>query len=78
MLDQLRQRLKTLGIDFRTRVNILLGDLAYQPDVDMRFLAVVMNFNEVYTPVKRRRQKPGEKEKGGGDAGRAPVGEGKT
>jgi gamma-tubulin complex component 3 len=62
MLDQIRARLKSLGVDFRARVNVLLGDLAYQPDVDMRFLAVVMNFNEVYTPVKRRRAKP-EKEK---------------
>ncbi|KAF1825597.1 spc98 like protein [Dissoconium aciculare CBS 342.82] len=56
MLEQLRQRLKTLETDFRARVNVLLGDLAYQPDVDMRFLAVVMNFNDVYAPVKRRRQ----------------------
>jgi gamma-tubulin complex component 3 len=78
MLDQLRQRLRSLGIDFTTRVNILLGDLAYQPDVDMRFLAVVMNFNEVYTPVKRRRQKPGEKEKAHVHAGRAPPAESKA
>lgn len=65
MLEQLRQRLKSLETDFRTRVNVLLGDLAYQPDVDMRFLGVVMNFNEVYTPVRRRRQhqKGTEKEK---------------
>lgn len=76
MLEQLRQRLKALGIDFRSRVNILLGDLAYQPDVDMRFLAVVMNFNEVYTPVKRRR-KAGEKDKAPVHTGRAPI-EGKT
>ena len=27
-----------------------------QPDVDMKFLAVVMNFNDVYTPKKRRRE----------------------
>lgn len=80
MLDQLRQRLKSLGVDFRSRVNILLGDLAYQPDVDMRFLAVVMNFNEVYTPVKRRRQKAGEKEKEKGPmhAGRAGPVEGRS
>lgn len=56
LLAQLRGRLQTLARDFHARVNILLGDLAYQPDVDMRFLAVVMNFNEVYAPVKRRRQ----------------------
>ena len=56
MLEQLRQRLRSLEIDFKAKINILLGDLAYQPDVDMRFLGVVMNFNEVYSPVKRRRQ----------------------
>ncbi|KAK5133758.1 hypothetical protein LTR08_007408 [Meristemomyces frigidus] len=64
MLEQLRRRLKTLETDFRARLNILLGDLAYQPDVDMRFLGVVMNFNDVYQPVRRRRQhKPDEKDK---------------
>lgn len=64
MLDQLRQRLKSLEKDFRARVNILLGDLAYQPDVDMRFLGVVMNFNDVYQPVRRKRQhKANEKDK---------------
>lgn len=62
MLDQLRQRLKNLEVDFKNRVNILLGDLAYQPDSDMRFLAIAMNFNDVYAPTKRRRTKPSEKE----------------
>jgi gamma-tubulin complex component 3 len=55
MLPSLRNRLRDLSADFRSRVNILLGDLAYQPDVDMRFLGVVMNFNDVYEPVRRRR-----------------------
>lgn len=55
MLPALRKRLTDLAIDFRTRVNNLLGDLAVQPDVDMKFLGVVMNFNDVYTPRKRRR-----------------------
>ena len=63
ILQQLRQRLKSLEADFITRVNVLLGDLAYQPDVDMRFLGVVMNFNEVYQPVRRRRQRPADKDK---------------
>lgn len=58
MLVALRNRLRSLEVDFRARINVLLGDLAYQPDVDMRFLGVVMNFNEVYHPVRRRRQKP--------------------
>ncbi|KAH0292936.1 hypothetical protein M436DRAFT_69483 [Aureobasidium namibiae CBS 147.97] len=53
ILTSLRQRLQTLATDFRARVNILLGDLAYQPDVDMRFLGVVMNFNDVYAPVRK-------------------------
>ena len=64
MLVQLRGRLQTLATDFRARVNVLLGDLAYQPDVDMRFLGVVMNFNEVYVPVKRRRRLAAAGEKG--------------
>jgi gamma-tubulin complex component 3 len=57
MLPSLRQRLQQLSADFRVRVNILLGDLAYQPDVDMRFLGVVMNFNDVYAPVRRQKTK---------------------
>ncbi len=60
MLPALRQRLQQLSVDFRARVNVLLGDLAYQPDVDMRFLGVVMNFNDVYQPVRRKKK---EKEK---------------
>ncbi|KAK5660139.1 hypothetical protein OQA88_13608 [Cercophora sp. LCS_1] len=50
----LQERLKQLGGNFRTRLQILLGDLAYQPDVDMRFLGVSMNFNDVYQPVRRK------------------------
>jgi gamma-tubulin complex component 3 len=55
ILSALRTRLHDLSADFRARLNILLGDLAYQPDVDMRFLGVVMNFNDVYEPARRRR-----------------------
>jgi len=64
ILSSLRQRLHSLATDFRARVNILLGDLAYQPDVDMRFLGVVMNFNDVYAPVRRggRRRQTNAKE----------------
>ncbi|KAI9671896.1 MAG: Microtubule-nucleating Tub4p (gamma-tubulin) complex component [Caeruleum heppii] len=58
-LPPLRVRLQTLSSEFRQKVNTLLGDLAYQPDVDMRFLGVVMNFNDVYEPVRRRRAKDG-------------------
>ncbi|PFH60410.1 hypothetical protein XA68_11032 [Ophiocordyceps unilateralis] len=53
-LPALRERLRHLGASFRTRVQILLGDLAYQPDVDMRFLGVAMNFNDVYQPARRK------------------------
>ncbi|KAK4627308.1 Spindle pole body component alp6 [Fulvia fulva] len=60
-LDQIKQRLRSLEIDFRSRTNVLLGDLAHQPDTDMRFLGVAMNFNDVYQPVRKRRQKPGDK-----------------
>lgn len=56
MLPALRKRLTDLSADFKTRVNNLLGDLIVQPDVDMKFLAVVMNFNDVYAPRKRRRE----------------------
>ncbi|KAK4237418.1 Spc98 family-domain-containing protein [Achaetomium macrosporum] len=54
-LPALQERLTQLGASFRTRLQTLLGDLAYQPDVDMRFLGVSMNFNDVYQPVKRKR-----------------------
>lgn len=50
----LQERLRQLGSSFRTRLQILLGDLAYQPDVDMRFLGVAMNFNDVYQPARRK------------------------
>ncbi|KJZ78725.1 hypothetical protein HIM_02116 [Hirsutella minnesotensis 3608] len=50
----LQERLQQLGSSFRTRMQILLGDLAYQPDVDMRFLGVAMNFNDVYQPARRK------------------------
>jgi len=61
----LQERLRQLGSGFRTRLQILLGDLAYQPDVDMRFLGVSMNFNDVYQPVRRKSKAGGS---GGGSA----------
>jgi len=54
----LTERLRHLGTSFRTRLQILLGDLAYQPDVDMRFLGVAMNFNDVYQPARRKSKAP--------------------
>ena len=65
MLPALRKRLHELSADFKTRINNLLGDLLVQPDVDMKFLAVVMNFNDVYAPRKRRREHRENKTPGG-------------
>ena len=59
LLPNIRARLQSLSADFKNRINVLLGDLAVQPDVDMKFLAVVMNFNDVYQPKKRRRHGAG-------------------
>ncbi|BAE57831.1 Spc98 family-domain-containing protein [Aspergillus flavus] len=63
MLASLRVRLRDLSAEFRSRLNTLLGDLAYQPDVDMRFLAVVMNFNDFYEPVRKRRTATSSRDK---------------
>ncbi|KAL8918293.1 MAG: hypothetical protein Q9208_007461 [Pyrenodesmia sp. 3 TL-2023] len=60
VLLALRQRLNDLSKDFRNRVNVLLGDLMVQPDADMKFLGTVMNFNNVYSPRKRRRERVGK------------------
>ncbi|KAH6899663.1 Spc98 family-domain-containing protein [Thelonectria olida] len=54
----LQERLRGLGSTFRTRLQLLLGDLAYQPDVDMRFLGVAMNFNDIYQPSRRKTKAP--------------------
>ncbi|KAI4254107.1 MAG: hypothetical protein L6R42_007325, partial [Xanthoria sp. 1 TBL-2021] len=40
ILSALRQRLGELSRDFRTRVNVLLGDLMVQPDADMKLASV--------------------------------------
>ncbi|TVY48670.1 Spindle pole body component [Lachnellula occidentalis] len=60
----LQERLQALGVQFKTKVCLLLGDLAYQPDVDMRFLGVVMNFNDVYQPARKKTSRPAGKEQG--------------
>ena len=51
MLQALRKRLASLATDFRVRVHVLLADLYAQPDPDLRWLAMVMNFNDVYGGV---------------------------
>jgi gamma-tubulin complex component 3 len=63
ILPALRKRLASLIVDFRARVNVLLGDLIHQPDHDMRWLAMVMNFNDVYQPVRRRRKSEKKRER---------------
>ncbi|KAL2131507.1 hypothetical protein VTI74DRAFT_4949 [Chaetomium olivicolor] len=70
-LPALQERLKQLGTNFRARLQILLGDLAYQPDVDMRFLGVSMNFNDVYQPVKRKKPTASASGSGLGSAAQA-------
>ena len=70
MLVALRQRLGELASEFRTRLATLLGDLLAQPDPDMKFLGVVMNFNDVYKPVRRKRREKGADKERGGDKGK--------
>ncbi|KAL2073327.1 hypothetical protein VTL71DRAFT_10651 [Oculimacula yallundae] len=67
----LQERLQSLGGHFKSRVCLLLGDLAYQPDVDMRFLGVVMNFNDCYQPVRKKSSRPAGRETNGRTAGKA-------
>ncbi len=56
ILESLRTRLHDLSTDFRTKLNVLLGDLTYHPDSDVRFLGVMMNFNDVYEPVRKEKK----------------------
>ena len=63
MLPSLRKRLQELSADFKARLATLLGDLLLQPDPDMKFLGVVMNFNDVYKPQRRKRREGKEKER---------------
>ncbi|RKF75650.1 Spindle pole body component alp6 [Golovinomyces cichoracearum] len=53
-LPVLQERLAKIGSHFKLRVCLLVGELAYQPDVDMRFLGVAMNFNDFYQPVRKK------------------------
>jgi hypothetical protein len=51
MLPSLRTRLTSLSEDFQSKVVVLLGDLAYQSDMDMRLLGVLLSFNEYVSTV---------------------------
>lgn len=69
-LPAIQERLRALAASFQRKLCALLGDLAYQPDVDMRFLGVAMNFNDAYVPTR-------PKSSGGGGARAAAQGGGK-
>ncbi|KAG5519071.1 hypothetical protein PMAC_002157 [Pneumocystis sp. 'macacae'] len=47
------EKLHNLAKEFRALVVILLGDLAYQSDSEMRFLGVRLNYNEHYHISKK-------------------------
>lgn len=48
--------MRDLYSSFVSRVSSLLGDLAYQSDLEMRFLGVRLNFNEYYGLARRKRR----------------------
>ncbi|KAF3940353.1 hypothetical protein ABW19_dt0202076 [Dactylella cylindrospora] len=56
-LPAIRSRLKKLTIEFQARTSVLLGDLASQSDMDMRFLGVMFSFNDFYVLKKGGRGK---------------------
>ncbi|KAI5858067.1 Spc98 family-domain-containing protein [Tricharina praecox] len=53
-LPNLRHRLRSLSSDFSARIVVLLGDLTYQPDADLRLLGVLLSFNEFYPVVHKK------------------------
>jgi gamma-tubulin complex component 3 len=73
-----RSRLRALAEGFRRKVTILLGDLMAQPDADMRWLAMAMNFNNIYQPARRKKRAPAAAPGGSaGGPGTAKTGAGK-
>ncbi|CAN8105970.1 unnamed protein product [Discula destructiva] len=74
----LQERLRLLASTFQKKLCALLGDLAYQPDVDMRFLGVAMNFNDAYVPTRPKRVGVSQKSGGGGGGGAVPPGTGRS
>ncbi|KAF3760527.1 hypothetical protein M406DRAFT_63748 [Cryphonectria parasitica EP155] len=67
-LPALQERLKMLATAFQKQLCALLGDLAYQPDVDLRFLGVAMNFNDAYVPMRPK----SSRHQGAGSAAAVP------
>lgn len=58
ILTTLTERLRAIGGQFKIRLSVLLGDLAYQPDQGMRYLGVTMNFNDFYQARRRPTARP--------------------
>jgi hypothetical protein len=46
-ITQIRSTLATLSREFRVMIAVLLTDLAWQGDTEMRFLGIRLNYNEV-------------------------------
>lgn len=73
-LPNLQHRLKELASDFSARVVTLLGDLAYQPDADLRLLGVLLTFNDFYPVIHKRRTRERVTESGTARRGRVKAG----
>ncbi|KAK7202614.1 gamma tubulin complex protein 3 [Myxozyma melibiosi] len=55
LLSSIRTTMKTLKSEFQTLVGKLLANLAYQSDMEMRFLGVRLNYNEYYAVSRKNR-----------------------
>ena len=49
-ISQIRELLALKAREFRVMISVLLTDLAYQGDTEMRFLGIRLNYNEVLIP----------------------------
>ena len=49
-ISQIKERLATLSREFHVLICVLLTDLAFQGDTEMRFLGIRLNYNEVPHP----------------------------
>ncbi|KAL5117038.1 Microtubule-nucleating Tub4p (gamma-tubulin) complex component [Pleosporales sp. CAS-2024a] len=56
ILPNLQKRLMQLADEFSKRIGVLLGDLVYSTDGELKMLAVNINFNDVYRVERRRRK----------------------
>ena len=46
-ISRIREDLARLSREFRVMISVLLTDLAWQGDTEMRFLGIRLNYNEV-------------------------------